>query len=470
MERLVKVGGDMRIQYAAALCLMHFCVSAAAVSPADGTDAVLALHPRSAGELQLQYARDVAGQESQTVSVGLSKDYHYLTDQRGLRLYDCPLHRIYSVAPGNHFNNNSLYADVWFRVTELENRVRLRKGMQAAGIPMDKAPTSQDPLWMETDLGVVSANLPRPSVQRSELNGRISWNVGGAEIVAVRYDAEPVPEVLRPGLRRFWATFVQIHPSIADELAANGRLPQELWVVTQRIGKDPAVTHWKLTARQWRPQAPWPLPPHLSAEPARSTGVFPEIFTLLSREVANHTLPPAQDVYIARAQAALDRGAGLEALISMVEMNLAVGHPASACTPGDPRVFCTLAARAGPLVRNDPRYAIAFAQQSPDLSDRSQFDSLPNAYLLRLLWATKRPGKGVVREDTERELLAALTSSPVADFTKDTGDFYAAGWDPFAAWQVWDLGRLMAGHVSDDLLHAIDSLEDQLYIGVPSLF
>jgi hypothetical protein len=28
----------------------------------------------------------------------------------------------------------------------------------------------------------------------------------------------------------------------------------------------------------------------------------------------------------------------------------------------------------------------------------------------------------------------------------------------------------MAGHVPDDLLHEIDSLEDQLYVGVPSLF
>jgi hypothetical protein len=460
----------MRFRYAAALCLMLFCASAAAVSPADGTDVVLSLHAQGAGELQLQYARDVAGQELQTVSVGLSKDYHYLTDQRGLRLYDYQLRRIYSVAPGNRFTNDSLYAEAWFRVTELENRVILRKTMQAAGLPMDKAPISQDPFWMESDLGVVSANLPRPSVQRSDLDGRSRWVVGGTEIVAVRYDAEPVPEALRGGLRRFWGTFTQMHPSIADDLAASGRIPQELWVMTQRPGKDAAVTHWKLTTRQWRAQAQLPLPPHLSAAPARSMGVFPEIFTLLSREVANHTAPPAQDVYISRAQAAIDRGAGLEALVSVIEMTLALGHPASACTAGDPRVFCTLAAQAVPLAKNDPRYSIAFARQSPDMSDRPPFDNLPNAYLLRLQWATRPPGKGVVRADTERDLLAALNSSPVANFTKDTGDFYAAGWDPFAAWQVWDLGRLMAGHVPDDLLHAVDSLEDQLYIGVPSLF
>ncbi|MGC1459499.1 MAG: hypothetical protein WA825_14580 [Steroidobacteraceae bacterium] len=463
---------DIRTRIAGALGLLLCCASAAAVSPAAGTDEVLSLRPQGEGELQLQYARDVAGQELQAVSVGLAQDYDYFTDQRGLRLHDYKFRRIYTVDPAQHFTNDSLYAEVWFRVAEMENRVLLRKAMQAAQLPMDKAPASQDPFWMESDLGVVSEKLPRQSVQRGDTDGRIRWLEGDAEVVAVRYDAEPVPEAVRGGLRRFWATFAKLHPLIADDLAASGKMPRELWVMTQRPGKEPAVTHWKLTTRNWRPQAQLPLPPHLTAMPtaSRSAAVFPEIFAQLSREVANHAAPPAQDVYVARAQAALDRGAGLEAMISVIEMNLALGHAAANCTAGDPRIFCVLAAKAGPLVRSDPRYAVAFGRQSPDITDRPQFDSLPNAYVLRLLWATRPPGKGVAREDTERDLLAALQSSPVANFTKDTGDFYAGGWEPFAAWQVWDLGRLMAGHVPDDLLHQIDSLEDQLYVGVPSLF
>lgn len=464
---------DMRLRFAGALCLLLCCGPAAAVSPAAGSDEVLALHPQEAGELQLQYASDVAGRELQTVNLGLGKDYDYTSDQHGLRLHDYRLRRVYSVDPANHFLNNSLYAEVWFRVAELENRIALRKAMQAAGLPMDKDPNSQDPFWMESELGVVSDKLPRPSVQRSDAGGRIRWQEGGAEVVAVRYDAEPVPEAVRGGLRRFWATFVHIHPLIADDLTASAQVPQELWVMTQLPGKGPAVTHWKLTRRQWRASAHFPLPPHLLAEPAApawSKDVFADIFALLSREVANHALPPAQDAYIARAESAIDRGAGLEALLTVLELNLTQGRAASTCSAGDPRVFCSLLARVGPLLRNDPRYAVAFTRQSPVMADRQQFDSLPNAYLLRLLWATRPAGKGVVRETTAPDLLAALKASPVANFTKDTGDFYIGSWEPFAAWQVWDLGRLMAGHVPDDLLHGIDSLEDQLYVGVPSLF
>ncbi|HTC52397.1 MAG TPA: hypothetical protein VK700_10705 [Steroidobacteraceae bacterium] len=465
-------GLDTRLRCAGALCLLLCCTAAAAVSPAAGSDEVRSLHPPGTGELQLQFSSDVAGQDLQTISAGLSKDYDYVADQHGLRLHDYQLRRVYSVDPDKHFFNNSLFAEVWFRVAELENRVALRKSMQAAGLPMDKDPNSQDPFWMESGLGVVSEKLPRPSVQRSVLDGRTRWEEGGAEVVAVRYDAEPVPEAVRGGLRRFWASFVHIHPLIADDLAATGQVPQELWVMAQRPGKDPVVMHWKLTRRQWRAQAPFPLPPHLSAAAAVPAwpSVFPDIFALLSREVANHAVPPAQDVYVSRAEGAIDRGAGLEALVTVLEMNLARGPAATACMPADPRPFCALVEKAGPLFGNDPRYAIAFARQSPDLSERAQFDSLPNAYLLRLLWATRPPGKGIVREATERDLLAALNASPVVNFTKDTGDFYIGAWEPFAAWQVWDLGRLMAGHVSDDLLRQINSLEDQLYVGVPSLF
>jgi hypothetical protein len=84
---------------------------------------------------------------------------------------------------------------------------------------------------------------------------------------------------------------------------------------------------------------------------------------------------------------------------------------------------------------------------------------LPNAYLLRLLWATRPPGKGVDRKEGEQDLLVALKSSPVANFSKDTGDFYAMQWQPFAAWQAWDLGRLMASHRPGDLLGSVDLLE-----------
>lgn len=129
---------------------------------------------------------------------------------------------------------------------------------------------------------------------------------------------------------------------------------------------------------------------------------------------------------MSRAQAAIGRGAGLEALTWVLEMSLAQGHPPGPCNPQDSTPRCQLIRRAGALAKTDNRTAIANQKQAPDEADRPQFDSLPNAYLWRLLWATRLPGKGVSRSETEHDLLAALKASPIANFCKDTGDFYAA--------------------------------------------
>ena len=127
-------------------------------------------------------------------------------------------------------------------------------------------------------------------------------------------------------------------------------------------------------------------------------------------------------------------------------------------------------ARIGPVAKSDPRTALAFNKQSPDEGDRPQFDNLPNAYLLRLLWASRPPGKGVEPAERERDLLAALRASAVANFCKDTGDFYAMGWQPHLAWQVWDLGRLMAGHHRGDLLAQVDATEINMVTTEPDYF
>ena len=166
----------------------------------------------------------------------------------------------------------------------------------------------------------------------------------------------------------------------------------------------------------------------------------------------------------------MQKGAGLEALLWALEMSLAQGSAVKCAPPNDMLPYCILMARIGPVAKSDPRTALAFGQQPPDESDRSQFDNLPNAYLLRLLWATRGAGKGVEPAERERDLLAALRASPVANFCKDTGDFYAGGWQPFAAWQVWDFGRLMAGHKAGDLLDQVDANEANMVATEPAYF
>jgi hypothetical protein len=175
-------------------------------------------------------------------------------------------------------------------------------------------------------------------------------------------------------------------------------------------------------------------------------------------------------VYLVKMQAAITAGDGLQAILWLRELRLAAGPPPPECLPNDRRAYCTLGQVASSLADSDDRTAVAFAPTSPPLAQRPAFLDLPNGYLLRLTWAVRPPGAKVTFAESEKGVLEALKASPVANFCKDAGDFYAAAWKERAAWQVWDLGRLMAGHRKGDLLDDIDALEARLSTGYPELF
>jgi hypothetical protein len=439
--------------------------------PSAGSDAVLAMRSEAAGVLRLEYRQDAKGKPAQEISVGISDTYHYVDAGQGLTVHDYKLRRIFRVLPKGLFVNDSLYAEVWFRAMELRNRLMLAQMLAKAGVTPPKSATdATDPFWIESELGATSPEAPQPELQQVNAGTRVRWLLKGDEVAAVRYESEPVPEEIRSRLRRFWPTFTQVHPQIAEALASSGRMPAELWVKQKPLGKEPVVAHWTLVSSHWEATALYPLSPGLAAHPTTDAGAYPEIFATLSAAVAEKRTPPTQEVYVSRAEAAIGRGAGLEALTWVLEMSLAQGRPPGPCSPQDPTPYCQLIRRAAALAKEDTRTAIANQKQAPDKVDRPQFDSLPNAYLWRLLWATRPPGKDVSHSETEHDLLAALKASPIANFCKDTGDFYAAAWEPFVAWQVWDLGRAMAGHTEGDLVSSIDTLEAKLAAGERAFF
>jgi hypothetical protein len=455
----------------AALALLAFPSGAAPlISPAAGSDAVLAMRSDTQGELRLQYRVERENQPSEIVKIGLAKDYQYKNSAIGLWIDDYRLRRIFRLQPESQFINDSMYAAVWYRRAELENRAVITGALKKAGIDAGKGFAAQNPFWAETELGLVTPNFPRPNLHRVESKGKIRWSLGTDEVVAIRYRQEPVPEMVRGGLRRWWPSMASIHPQIVDELAISGRVPEELWIKQMvHAGKSFETVHWSLIQAEWIEEAKYPLPTGLVAVPTESRGAFPQVFSTLSAIVTDQRQPQPEDVYRARAESAIAHSAGLEAMVWIIEMQLAAGAKPSCAAPSTAD-SCALAARAGPLAKLDSRTAIAFAAHSPDAADRPLFDGLPNAYVLRLLWATRPPGKDVKREDSEHDLLVALQTSPIANFCKDTGDFYAGSWHPFAAWQVWDLGRLVAGHRSGDLLDTVDAIEADVVRREPAFF
>lgn len=448
-------------------------VQAVAVSPDASSDVVLAARPDRLGELRLQYQKDVNGRQAQALTVGLARDYDYLESSQGITIHDYRLRRIYRYQPVfvSTYVNDSLYAQVWYRAAEVQSRSVQAGEVKEAGIGPQKGLLTLSPFWAESELGIATRAFPRPQLERADQAGRSSWTLQGLEVVAVRWHGEAVPAEVQGGLRRLWPQLAPVHPQIVTELAATGRVPEELWVETPAAGgRHLERLHWRLTSYAWVPSAAFPLAPHLRAVPTDSTGAFPSIFATLSTAVARRLRPPSESQYMARVQSAVSDGNGLEAMLWQTEMWLAAGQTPPECLPSDRSASCAMKQIATSLADSDPRTEVAFAKQSPPEKVRAAFGDLPNLYMLELLWATRPPGAKVTFAESEKGVLAALQASPVANFCKDAGTFYANVWRANAAWQIWDLGRLMAGHVKGDLLDDIDDLETRLTQDYPGFF
>jgi hypothetical protein len=238
------------------------------VSPAAGSDAVLAMRTDAQPELRLMYKVERASEPAESVTLGLSTDYHYRrTDSIGLSINDYRLKRIFRAPKEGGIINDSLYAETWYRGAELDNRANIDAALKKGGVDTAKGLPAQDPYWAETELGVITPKFPRPDLHRKQTQDRISWSLGMDEVVAVRYREEVVPPALRRGLRRWWPSIAAIHPAIADELAQSEKVPAELWVRALVRHKAFETVHWTLTEAQFVESAKYPLPGGLAAAP-----------------------------------------------------------------------------------------------------------------------------------------------------------------------------------------------------------
>src|SRR5579863_3000440 len=99
------------------------------ISPAAGSDAVLAVRSDTQGELRLQYRVERENRPTEIVKIGLAKDYHYKNSAIGFWIHDYRLHRIFRVQPESGLMNDSIYAEVWYRRAEIENRAAITNVM-----------------------------------------------------------------------------------------------------------------------------------------------------------------------------------------------------------------------------------------------------------------------------------------------------------------------------------------------------
>lgn len=453
-----------------ALMISAVDVWAAGAGPMATAEEIRAQRATEDGQWRLTFElRDDQGASSR-LTLAIGSDYVLRQDGNGSRIADFALNRIYTVAAdGRRFDNNSLHADVAFRIHELQNRKALGRVLDGAKI--DKLPPHLDSFWAECELSMGFPNQLPYMVRRD----RSTLTLAHGDVVAVRavLARGDAPAAVRARLSRLWRHGFPLHPQMARELGESGRVPESLEV--KAAGMQGLVSRTlTLVKSEWVERADFPLPADAEIAPATGAPATLAMLAAARAAVRDQVAAPSLETYLERMRDSLGRGARLEATLWGMEAILAGQTDlARQCpTPEQPGEPCETLRRALQAGLRDPRAQTILGRgglkaetQVPDLSD------LRDAHVGRLLVSTRLVMGGASGSRVEDGYRAALDAAPgVAGYYKDIGDYYLRRFLHPTGWKFYDLGRQLPGGRDHPLLRDIDGLEAKFRRDFPDLY
>lgn len=443
---------------------------AAGAGPGVTARDIRALRTAEDGQWRLTYdLRDDQGASSR-LTLAIGPDYVLRQDGNGTRITDFALNRVYTVAPdGRHFDNNSLHADVAFRIHELQNRKAL--GRVLDGAKLGKLPPHLDSFWAECELSMGFPNQLPYMVRRD----RGALILAHGDVVAVRAvpGRNEAPAAVRARLSRLWRHGFLLHPQMARELGESGRAPDSLEV--RGAGMQGLVSRTlTLVKSEWVERADFPLAADAEITPDTGAPATLAMLAAARAAVRDQVAAPSLETYLGRMRDSLGRGARFEATLWGMEAILAGQTDlARQCpTPDQPGEPCETLRRALQAGLRDPRAqtilgrgALKAETPVPDLSD------LRDAHVGRLLVSTRLVMGGASGARIEDGYRAALDAAPgVAGYYKDIGDYYQRRFQHPTAWKFYDLGRQLPGGREHPLLRDVDGLEAKFRRDFPDLY
>lgn len=430
------------------------------------------------------------GGPASTSIVGLGPDYLSVRSESGLTIIDTKLKRLLQVDPqSGRFQNTSLYASADFAKRVLTQRMAMRESMQRAGVEASKLPDSVNPFWVESQLGAErNPDAPLGLSQIDHDDGSKSILFEGDVVAIWSWTSLELPPEQLHKLRLYLQYYLTLHPRIRREILAESRLPERIRY--KRIRGEATVEEdhrFRLSSR--RP-AKFPLSPDLRPlQEAGSGGARKEVLpTMLAAVAGRHGKGPKPLArYVSEALAAFDRGAYMDAWLTLREAELH-HHPRSpVCeTAGQVSDSCfdSRAAEEIELLDAQVRELLAALdlQEKPGqaetmiekLIEFSRAD-LSKSYMIKVLLGralSQRPDLSQKKGLDAGELIAsAIKKNPyVPVFYKDLGDHFARNYDFVRAYTFYDLGRALPGGSGSESLREVSRYEGALEKALPDFF
>ncbi len=447
--------------------------------------------PYGARELQILVTSRLGdGNPASTSIVGLGPDYLSVASETGQTVIDTKLKRLLQVdVQSRRFRNNSLYASADFAKRVLVQRSSMRESMQRAGVEASKFPNSVKPFWVESQLGAEqNAAAPLGLSQIDHEDGSRSILYEGDVVAIWSWSSlELQPDQLHK-LRLYLQYYLKLHPRIRRAILEEARLPARIRY--KRIRGEATVQEdhrFRLSSR--RP-AKFPLAADLKPLGKAESGGDKKgvLSTMMAAVAGRHGRGPKPLArYVSEALAAFDRGAYLDAWLTLREAELH-HHPRSpVCeTAGqlDAGCFDSRAAKEIELLDSQVRELLAALdlQEKPGQSEQMiekliEFSraELSKGYMIKVLLGralSQRPDLSQKHDLDAAVLIAsAIKKNPyVPIFYKDLGDHFARNYDFVRAYTYYDLGRSLPGGSGSTSLQEVSRYERGLEEALPDFF
>lgn len=435
-------------------------------------------------DIKTQHSETTQGPARQTkesleLTVWLAADRFATSSGQGVSAYDFATETIATEIPDEHVQHvYPLFANVAFRVAEMQNVLWIDGGLLAAGLDKEEDSTgTRDLRDIETRFGLLwphkVEDIPLGTIDISQPEAGV-WQLhhnhqpeARAELAA---DSPVFPEFLRDTYARFLLYSCPMHPDLWDALATAGQPLRLLELNTRDTFK---ARHTVYRLKETETNSVWPKA--FAQLPVRRPINLPEVedataFSVWVQRIAdNQDLPPRPTLkqVLATAEDAVARGCPFDAFLALIghtlqegvllddEIGAIVSEHAK-----DPQLAAYLSAIRGPHPESEPTGFDRLLE-----IDRT---GLTHAHVLDIFTANEATAAGN-REATYIHFARALDVNPhITGVWHDLGSLSFADYDTFTAWQCIETARkLQPDH---PMLEQIAGFEHRVRADFPRFF
>jgi tetratricopeptide (TPR) repeat protein len=369
--------------------------------------------------------------------------------------------RIFMIDPAKHeYTDLDLYANIFFRQAESQNRKMLNGITAQAGIKQIFDPFDTEMLF---SLVIPGAAHKNNSVETEQVDGKINYVHKGKTVASYEPSKSALLQSEKRGFTRYLAYNCSLHPEIRGSIASQKMLPEKLMFQFQDGPMAKTDCTYALKSTEEVKVENTSPPTHYKRVQDKELS---EIYAALAKYGADPK-PPAQSDVSAAVDVDLKNNNPLNAMLTVVEYSLSSGDQR-------PQDIARVVAKSNGnsdfqlFFKNLEPHSAAEAKTAVKALESINRTKLSKGYVIDIMEANIYMQ---LRDLPKAKMLfkRALVANPLnVSALHDLGNLFIAMWAPHTAWECFRIARKI--DPTHPIMKDIDELEHKLQKDFPDYF